>query len=271
MSEKLSWELREPLEVFPFTASSIIPNRFCFKALQTSFESPFLFEHFKRQRSLADVDGEGSELLQKKKRRLRLVLITSRLSKPYAVPPTFIVSRGSSKIAIWARQKALGRRNSLRKATIINRTRRYSLEQERSGHAPPLEAPNLLLYDYSSTPVFAAPCGEVDERPNQPPDPPPHRQRLPLPPSPLGLTNYDAIDDEDVFSDDEDGDGGALIYTDWNVLQPTEPLTRDHDALYAFEGVILREEILGTAEEHVDELMEERQRQKQVAFVDFGY
>ena len=60
--------------------------------------------------------------VQKKKRRLRLDLITSRLSRPYATPSTHIVSRGASKIAIWARQKAFGR-TPLRKAAIMNRIR----------------------------------------------------------------------------------------------------------------------------------------------------
>lgn len=76
----------------------------------------------KRSRSIADVDGDHS-CIQKKKRRLRLFLITSRLSPQFSHPATNIVDRGSSKIAVWAKQKALGR-NLLRKAAILNRIRR---------------------------------------------------------------------------------------------------------------------------------------------------
>ncbi|KAF2745006.1 hypothetical protein M011DRAFT_382657, partial [Sporormia fimetaria CBS 119925] len=79
----------------------------------------------KRQRPLTDIDGENSQL-QKKKRRLRLFLITSRLSPQFSHPATNIVDRGSSKIAVWAKQKALGR-NLLRKAAILNRVRRQGV------------------------------------------------------------------------------------------------------------------------------------------------
>lgn len=56
----------------------------------------------------------------KKKRRLRLELITSRLSKPFATPPTHIISKNASlRDGIWARQKVLGK-NLLRKAALLN-------------------------------------------------------------------------------------------------------------------------------------------------------
>ncbi|KAF1933146.1 uncharacterized protein M421DRAFT_88423 [Didymella exigua CBS 183.55] len=84
-----------------------------------------LSESKKRGRSAADVDGEHS-CLHKKKRRLRLFLITSRLSPQFSHPATNIVDRGSSKIAIWAKQKNLGR-NLLRKAAILNRIRRNAV------------------------------------------------------------------------------------------------------------------------------------------------
>ncbi|KAF2190265.1 hypothetical protein K469DRAFT_560394, partial [Zopfia rhizophila CBS 207.26] len=80
----------------------------------------------KRCRAVTDVDGEYSSL-HKKKRRLRLFLITSRLSSPFSHPATNIVDRGSSKIAVWAKQKALGR-NLLRKAAILNRIRRQTVQ-----------------------------------------------------------------------------------------------------------------------------------------------
>ncbi|KAF2705988.1 hypothetical protein K504DRAFT_363133, partial [Pleomassaria siparia CBS 279.74] len=76
----------------------------------------------KRGRAVADIDGEHS-CLHKKKRRLRLFLITSRLSPQYSHPASNIVDRGSSKIAVWAKQKSADR-YLLRKAAILNRIRR---------------------------------------------------------------------------------------------------------------------------------------------------
>ncbi|KAL1966797.1 hypothetical protein VTN77DRAFT_3762 [Rasamsonia byssochlamydoides] len=80
----------------------------------------------KRRRLSSDIDGERSQAA-KKKRRLRLLLITSRLSPPFSIPATYIVSRGTSKIAVWARQKVLGR-GSLHKAAIMNRVQRRELQ-----------------------------------------------------------------------------------------------------------------------------------------------
>ncbi|KAF2997131.1 hypothetical protein E8E13_004759 [Curvularia kusanoi] len=84
-------------------------------------------ESRKRGRAAADVDGEHS-CLQKKKRRLRLFLITSRLSPQYSHPATNIVDRGSSKIAVWVKQKAVGR-NLLRKAAVLNHVRRSAVAE----------------------------------------------------------------------------------------------------------------------------------------------
>ncbi|KAJ4315760.1 hypothetical protein N0V94_005779 [Neodidymelliopsis sp. IMI 364377] len=85
----------------------------------------------KRGRAVADIDGEHS-CLQKKKRRLRLFLITSRLSPQFSHPATNIADRGSSKIAVWAKQKALGR-SLLRKAAILNRIRRRTVSAREAG------------------------------------------------------------------------------------------------------------------------------------------
>ncbi|KAL1980162.1 hypothetical protein VTN96DRAFT_4593 [Rasamsonia emersonii] len=96
----------------------------------------------KRRRLSNDVDGDvdsDEPPSAKKKRRLRLVLITSRLSPPFSIPATYIVSRGTSKIAVWARQRALGLgRCSLRKAAILNRVQRRAL-QLRNSYQPWLQ------------------------------------------------------------------------------------------------------------------------------------
>lgn len=227
----------------------------------------------KRGRALADIDGEHS-CLYKKKRRLRLFLITSRLSPQFSHPATNIVDRGSSKIAVWAKQKALGR-NLLRKAAILNRIRlhdslakdtgedrgRSLIEKEkeqnqfelaklaliygshdphtrpfitRKSSFPPTIAPKAKPRERSKSPKLEqaipvpSPSGLQNKEqanyrsPNDdyvcsyPPSAPlptdtSRKTNFPLPPSPLGLSNYDAFDIEDDipdpyshFDDDDD-------------------------------------------------------------------
>ncbi|KAF2627394.1 hypothetical protein BU25DRAFT_62856 [Macroventuria anomochaeta] len=126
---------------------------------------PSLPDSRKRGRAAANIDGEHS-CTQKKKRRLRLFLITSRLSPQFSHPATNIVDRGSSKIAVWAKQKALGR-NILRKAAILNRIRRRAVsareavsrgrllvEQEKEQHQ--LEMARLTFH-YGSIDTYTRP------------------------------------------------------------------------------------------------------------------
>jgi len=233
----------------------------------------------KRARALDDIDGEHS-CLQKKKRRLRLFLITSRLSPQFSHPATNIVDRGSSKIAVWAKQRSLGR-SLLRKAAILNRIRRrsVSVKEKEAGlggmfveggqEQKQLELAKLAFvygsHDTHTRPVMKLPefpptCAVRTENPFEKPvasssaTPPPisslatdssehgdntpvyrspndaysyspskaqnlRKAHLPLPPSPLGLSNYDAFDLEDDIHDpyshldddddeEDDTDGG---------------------------------------------------------------
>lgn len=231
----------------------------------------------KRFRPVADVDGEHSSGQHKKKRRLRLLLITSRLSLPFSQPASNIVNRGSSKIALWAKQKSSGR-NLLRKAAIINRVRHCQAKLPSTSNLPVTsqaqeEVRQTFLYGSPDTfthpviqttdpsqpvvlsPNFTTPPalvrGPTVERetpddtplPSKQQAPSPHvprRDYIPLPPSPLGLSNYDALDSEDDF-DDEDGvcdwsfgggDGGDTEEVE--RLGPAEPVTDDHDSIEAF-------------------------------------
>lgn len=231
--------------------------------------------HPKRRRPLADVDGEGTEAVQKKKkkRRLRLSFVTSRLSRPFSAPPTHIITRGSSKIAVWAKQKAL-RRSSLRRAAIMNRLRKNALSTRESEPHRFEMARWTFMYDYLLTPSPTAatattaaattsisttstensrypsylPSPQAPAHPRPPPHPPtadqlaqidklisqngsqpsclrtarrrpisptpsppspqpsPRKQYIPLPDSPLSLTNYDIFDDEDGYFDSSDGE-----------------------------------------------------------------
>jgi hypothetical protein len=197
------------------------------------------------------VDGGGNE--GRKKRRLRLHLITSRLSLPFSQPATNIVNRGVAKVAVWgSKNKALGR-SELRKAAIMNRVRKrmdaakdfIRLEQEK-GRAL-LSFREIVLQK-------------------------PRIHELPLPPSPLGLSNYDALDLEDEFDDCEDDamDGVSAIYSDFNIMNPITSDGDDYDYLDAIDG-ITTQDLPDTppqpVEEDIVELLREKERQGDSRFV----
>ena len=77
----------------------------------------------KRQRHRLDVDGPNTADLCCKKRRLRTVLITSRLSQPYSQPATHILNREGQKH---------GDKRFLKMATSIDISRRRALAQSTS-------------------------------------------------------------------------------------------------------------------------------------------
>lgn len=205
---------------------------------------------FKRRRALSDVDGGGNE--GRKKRRLRLHLITSRLSRPFSQPASNIVNRGVSKVAIWGKNRALGR-NLLRKAAIMNRVRLrmdaakdfMRQQEQRSRETPALR--EIIVQK-------------------------PRHHDIPLPPSPLGLSNYDALDLEDEIEDDEHGDGierTTTIYSDFNILNPCTG-EDDYEYLDALDGISAHD--LGDAppelpEESIVEMLREKERQGDSYFV----
>ena len=240
-----------PKTAFTFTISAG-------PSLKFSFDQPVSLpvptnRPFKRRRALSDVDGDGNE--GRKKRRLRLHLITSRLSLPFSQPASNIVNRGISKIAVWAKNKALGR-NVLRKAAIMNRVRLrmdaakdfMRLQQERS--KGPLALREIVVQK-------------------------PRCYDLPLPPSPLGLSNYDALDLEDDMSDDDhDGEEGGIdhassIYSDFNIMNPCGD-GDDYDYLDALDGISpldLPDTPPPPPEESIVEMLREKERQGDSYFV----
>ncbi|XPS69990.1 hypothetical protein M3J07_002229 [Ascochyta lentis] len=263
--------LQTPIPVLDLAQPTIRFQRLPLPDMGLQFPpKPALLDSRKRGRAAADIDGEHS-CLQKKKRRLRLFLITSRLSPQFSHPATNIVDRGSSKIAVWAKQKALGR-NLLRKAAILNRIRRGAVsargavpgrgrllvEQEKEQrqlemarltfnygsidtytrpvhlqpHSTPPRNGNQHLF-FSSSPTTSPSTSPNPSRSPSPPSISPpshlHLHDNPLPPgspnaayalspprthpsrttyephlpSPLGLSNYDALDVEDNDDDDD--------------------------------------------------------------------
>jgi len=224
--------------------------------LKFSFDSPLPLptptnRPFKRRRALSDVDGDGNE--GRKKRRLRLQLITSRLSRPFSQPASNIVNRGISKIAIWAKNKAPGR-SELRKAAIMNRVRLrmdaakdcIRREQERSRQT--LAFREIVVQK-------------------------PRCHEMPLPPSPLGLSNYDALDlEDDLAHDADDGsiDRTSAIYSDFNIMNPTNSDGDNYDYLDALDGISTHE-LPDTPppppEENIVEMLREKERQGDSYFV----
>jgi len=202
-------------ETFSFTFSAGPPLKF-------SFDRPLSLSvptnpSFKRRRALSDVDGDGNE--GRKKRRLRLHLITSRLSRPFSQPASNIVNRGVLKIAIWGKQKPISR-NLLRKAAIMNAVR---LQMD--------AAKAFMLQEQEKRRETLALKEIVVQMPRT--------YEVPLPPSPLGLSNYDALDleDEMMNEDSEEGGEGRLpFYSDFNIMNPSSE-GDGYDYLDALDGI----------------------------------
>lgn len=100
----------------------------------------------------------------------------------------------------------------------------------------------------------------------------PRREYIPLPPSPLGLSNYDALDLEDEIppEEHEDEDAGPTMYGDFSILGPSEPVVSDYDSLDHLDPPkILRDPHTASGDDREVEILHEKERQKQVAFVKF--
>lgn len=140
----------DPATFFTFTAG---PRPATFLTFQLLNQDQGAWRRPKRHRALTDVDGERSSRRWKKKRRLRLYLITSRLSRPFSAPATHIVDRGSSRIAVWAKQRALGR-HLLRKAAIMNHVRLRAEEAQRAKQRQMEMSRQAFVYDFRATSIF---------------------------------------------------------------------------------------------------------------------
>ena len=154
------------------------------------------------------------------------------------------------RVGAWARQRVLGR-DLLRKAAILNSIRikkiaaREAEEQTaETADSSPLSN-NLREHRVNSLTDHS--------RPHQLPRLQAFsaQQFIPPPPSPLGLSNYDAFDEEDDLSDDEDDSTGSdTIYSDFSVLDPAISDIEDYDSLRPFDDD-------GSERESVTELGEE--------------
>lgn len=315
----LAYPLNAPstplLSVFKFTANNSLPYRpLSFpRPNQSKKSSTTTISKRKRTRPLADLDDSHSD--SKKKRRLRFLLITSRLSRPFSTPATHIVDRGSSKIAVWAKKKSGLGQQVLRKAAIMNFVRCRIREKEawlrkdsgvsvgederaevrkrvglgvETGVMKEMEVerwqgPNRLVVD-TTWPVTTERCAEKIVQP-----------------SPLGLSNYDALDEEDEidygFFDDEDQDAGCEFgdptvgrtekkekeedeeyYTDWNCFDNTEETTKEEEDEYddpfslsvLSKGLDKEKRPPSPPEGIFVEFAKEREREKEVLMMGFN-
>ncbi|KAI4105036.1 MAG: hypothetical protein L6R37_002924 [Teloschistes peruensis] len=239
----LQWQSQRCTEspdttVFPtgIPSPNIIPSTFSL-ALRESGPASIL----KRLRPQTDVDGENSVDTQRKKRRLRVDLVTSRLSQPYATPTTHISSRKVLRRGPWAKPRYRVR-SPLRRAAILNafrarRTAARHIEFKEDNFVTNLKSPQESEHL------------EVDlikEGIRTPRDPPPEhhlpQQYLPPSPSPLGPSNYAAFDEEeDPFEDENDDDddsenlgGGDTVYSNFNQLGDSD--AEDYDSFDPFSG-----------------------------------
>ena len=110
-----------PSQSPPFKSTSNNPQNGLFHPTPLSpwLAKPISLRLLKRPRPDESNEGEGQEPQQRKKRRLRINLVTSRLSRPYADPATHIVGTKTWRAGAWARQRLLGGK-LLRKAAIFN-------------------------------------------------------------------------------------------------------------------------------------------------------
>ncbi|KAI5919013.1 hypothetical protein F4810DRAFT_524385 [Camillea tinctor] len=178
----------------------------------------------KRPRPAHDVDGPGTHTLPIKKRRLRLSLVTSRLSRPFSSPATHIrvresISAARGRLLLFLRVMA-GRRGrvgggALRKAAILNRVvrgRRGRLGMGiNQGVGMGLETE---AREEQMTPKPPPPAMVPSPSPSSPP------QRMEVSPAeeeseisfPGSAVRYADLSDED-----EDGTGDD-VYADFGVL-----------------------------------------------------
>lgn len=139
----------------------------------------------KRARPLADIDGLDFAFRDyTKKRRLRLKLVTSRLSEPYAVPPTNILERGNCpRVALWAKGRCVAR-GVLRKAAILNKIKRDAMAA-RAAHERQVEAARRQFRERLAAAAHASFQRSNVVRYHRPVD----RRRTPPPPPPAQETS----------------------------------------------------------------------------------
>lgn len=217
-----------------FPSPELSPTTFPLTTRDSAFPSLL-----KRHRLDTDVDGEDSVGLQRKKRRLRLNLVTSRLSRPYATPPTHILSRKTRRTGSWMRPRDRIR-SPLRRAAVLNAIRVKRRPAESFG----LKEANLLSGLRPQKEPIHAEVDLITQGVRTPRGPMPNgclpQQYLSPAPSPLGSSNYyDALDDDDDPSEgnaSDDLEESGIVYSNFNDLDGADSEIEDYDTYSPFSG-----------------------------------
>lgn len=173
--------------------------------------------------------------MSRKKRRLGRDLVTSRLSRPYAMPPTHI-ARGAWRLGVWARQRSSGGL-LLRKGAILNsiakKRKRAVLDSTEKGE---LHEANM----YGKTCCVVLPLANLVRSQSDSS----HDLPLQAPSKPLSVftsSDYDAFDYEEDDpieneEDEEDNAGDELpVYSDFRILGSSDSDEGFGDASYSFD------------------------------------
>ncbi|MCJ1350898.1 MAG: hypothetical protein MMC33_000879 [Icmadophila ericetorum] len=196
----------------------------------------------KQVRSSGDVDGENTAQMQKRKRRLELQLITSRLSRPFAIPSAYLVGRTGSRVAVWTRSKIIGT-NFLRRAAILNSMRKKGLHARKRDNE---QLKSIQAYDAGKNPDLEYIAEEAEEGPRLVIDDISEQERPPQTNTfSVGVSNYDAFDEEgDPYDEDsQDEDENGLIYSNFNDCD-SRVTSNDDNEFFAPESFLGRSRLI---------------------------
>lgn len=214
-----------------------------------------------------EIDRVG-ESVSRKKRRLGRDLVTSRLSRPYATPPTHI-ARGAWRLGVWARQRSSGGL-LLRKGAILNsiakKRKRAVLDSTKEGE----------LHEANIKPMYGKTCCVVLPLANivRSQSDPSHELPLQAPSKPFSVftsSDYNAFDyEEDDLSDnegDEEDNAGdeQPVYSDFRILGSSDSDEGFGDASYSFDTLDTSYHLGIDLGEKAIDLVIENERQEEVS------
>lgn len=178
--------------------------------------------------------------------------MTSRLSRPYAMPATHI-ARGAWRLGVWARQRLSGGL-LLRKGAILN-----SIAKKRKKGV--LESTKkIALRD-----VKVAPISQSDSSHDLP------SQASLEPPAVFAPSDYDAFDYEESepIEDEEDEEDNASdnqpVYSDFRILGSSDADEEFGDASYSFDTLDTSYHLGVAHGEKAIHLVMENERQDEVS------
>ena len=169
--------------------------------------------------------------VQEKRRRWRPDLVGSTSAELYPNPATYTNSQ-SRRGGVRPRQKASGE-NYLQKAAVLNSTRAHNMATVRMEQMP--FQPNSMGPGVENTYRTPYAMRADDNRigyasmnsasiAHKPASAPPH------------VLDYDALDHENGPSVPDNDDDSEMVYSDFNTIDPNEPIPDDNDLFDPFPG-----------------------------------